>query len=408
MNRTNRNGYPAPKSQAYQQSRKTVNQSKRKNKNPQNQQRPLSVVTRSGNTLTVQRPLTLKTSTSAATTRRGQIIEEDEYIADIVGSTAFATTAYPVNPGQSNTFPWANKIASLYEKYDFERLEFYYRREVSEFATNGQAGKVMLSFDYDCTDNPPTSKVQVLDTDPHVDGMPCTEEIRLRINCDEARKQPSKFVRLFQGTTSSIPFGTDPKTYDIGTLYVSTFGCTNTTVVGELHVRYRCVLRVPVLETPLASYGSIFEITSNLSGEVYPTSTAYYAQFQAQYNPVIINNNLGVTIGPLGSITLPSGVFMIRTATRLSNSSTDITGSGAALEIARSASTGSGLVSGYTMATDTTVSPITGFFMSRSNPAVEVIWDTDLDGVTLGIQLKATFSTGSVLSHSYLKIIKIG
>jgi len=150
MNRTNRNGYPAPKSQAYQQSRKTVNQSKRKNKNPQNQQRPLSVVTRSGNTLTVQRPLTLKTSTSAATTRRGQIIEEDEYIADIVGSTAFATTAYPVNPGQSNTFPWANKIASLYEKYDFERLEFYYRREVSEFATNGQAGKVMLSFDYDC------------------------------------------------------------------------------------------------------------------------------------------------------------------------------------------------------------------------------------------------------------------
>jgi hypothetical protein len=149
------------------------------------------------------------------------------------------------------TFPWANKIAQLYEEYDFEYLEFYYKREVSEFAVNGQAGKIILSFDYDASDSAPTTKQQVEDTVPHADAMPCTPMLRLPIDCARIRKNPAKFVRF-----SALPPNTDLKTYDAGNLFVSTVGCTNSSLIGELHVGYRCRLSEPVLEVAPFAGGS--------------------------------------------------------------------------------------------------------------------------------------------------------
>jgi len=117
--------------------------------------------------------------------KKPQIIEEDEFITEVAGSVLFNTTVFQVNIGQSGTFPWGSKIASLFEKYKFISIEFYYKREVSEFATNGQSGKVMLNFDYDAADGPPSSKQQVMDTIPHADGMPCSETLLLRIDCSK-------------------------------------------------------------------------------------------------------------------------------------------------------------------------------------------------------------------------------
>lgn len=123
-------------------------------------------------------PLGLGAGPTRYTNRRMQIIEEDEYIGEILGTGGFYTTPYSCNPGQSQTFPWGSRIFSLYEEYEFTSLEFYYKREVSEFATNGQTGKVMLSFDYDASDPAPTTKLQVEDSRTHVDFMPCTPQDR--------------------------------------------------------------------------------------------------------------------------------------------------------------------------------------------------------------------------------------
>jgi hypothetical protein len=189
---------------------------------------------------------------SNVTTRRSQVIEEDEYIGEVAGSVAFATTGYACNPGQALVFPWGNKVASLYEEYEFEMLEFYYKREVSEFSTNGQAGKVMLSFDFNAGDPAPLSKQQVEDSVPHVDGMPCTPVIRLPIDCALLRRNLGKFVRA-----GAQPANTDIKTFDAGRLYVSTFGNTNTSTIGELRVRYRVKLIKPVLEFASGDGGAV-------------------------------------------------------------------------------------------------------------------------------------------------------
>jgi len=132
-----------------------------------------------------------------------------------------------------------------FEKYKFEFLEFYYKREVSEFATNGTTGKVMLSFDSDASDPPPASKQQVEDTDPHVDCMP-SENMTLRV----PQKVLNKFTDGYYIRPAGLPGGNDIKTYDVGNLYVSTIAlAAANAVIGELHVRYRVHCFVPILES---------------------------------------------------------------------------------------------------------------------------------------------------------------
>jgi len=239
--------------------------------------------------------LNLKSSITnkGATTRRGQVIDEDEYIGEVNGSAAFQTTAYPVNPGQSSTFPWANKIASLYEKYIFRKLQFYYKREVSEFATNGTTGKVMLSCDYDASDAAPTTKQQVEDTVPHVDAMPCCETLVLTINCEEMHKGDAKFVR-----PGLQPVGTDIKTYDGANFYVSVQGCQNSNVIGELRVRYICELRVPVLPVP-------FDANLPVIGN-FDFQTSQYPVNPTIGTPLQLNKN-----APMGGWTESPRVSMI-------------------------------------------------------------------------------------------------
>jgi len=236
----------------------------------------------------------LSGSRNYATTRRSQVIEEDEYIGEVNGSVGFVCTQFPVNPGNATTFPWGNRIAQLYEEYDYEYLEFYIKREVSEFATNGQVGKVMLSFDFDASDAAPTTKQQVEDTIPHSDGMPC-ENIRLPVDPKCLRGSLQKhYVR-----PGAQPANTDLKMYDVGNLNVSTQGCTNTTVIGELHVRYRVRLSEPVLEPALVVGGLV-----HFSSIAATTANNFAgAVLQSGGTPSLT----GITLG-VNTIVFPAGI----------------------------------------------------------------------------------------------------
>jgi hypothetical protein len=182
---------------------------------------------------------------NGTTNRRDFVIEEDEYIAEVTPANepAFNVVQYPVNPGQVQTFPWLSTIAKNFEKYCFEKLEFYYKREVSEFASNGQTGKVIFSFDTDASDPIPFGKQEMEATDPHEDALP-SENFRLPI--------PSKMLLPLLSDAhfvrpGALPANTDLKTYDVGALNVATQGTAANTATGELHVRYRVRLMIPVI-----------------------------------------------------------------------------------------------------------------------------------------------------------------
>jgi hypothetical protein len=296
--------------------------------------------------------LGLGSGTSGATSRRSQVIEEDEYIGEVAGSSGFATTSYAINPGQLGTFPWGNKIAQLYEEYDFEFLEFYYKREVSEFATNGQVGKVILSCDYDASDAAPTTKQQVEDTVPHIDGMPCTPLIILRLDPNRMRKGLGKYVR-----PGLQPANTDIKTYDVGNLYVTTQGCTNTSTIGELRVRYRVRLSQPVLEASSLAVSAV----QHLSG-IASTTAANLAGLTSQAG------SAPLVTAAVNTVTFPAGnagrflVFLsINAATSVTALSINGTGGGVTT-LGLFATTASGVDASNNLASSTSgASPASAF-----------------------------------------------
>jgi len=240
-------------------------------------------------------------SGASSRARRSRVEVEDEYIADIGGSTTFATTAFAVNPGQSKVFPWLSKEAQLFEKYKILRLEFYYRPQVSAYAANGQTGKVMLSFDFDASDAPPGTKQQVEDTHPHSDGMPY-EEVILTIDPKECSMQDSYFVR-----PGGLPGSSDIKTYDVGVLSVSTIGNNSSANIGELRVRYAIMLHDPILENTIVAppnyHVSCFQSTA---AETAAATSIAATMLLA----TAISNGLGL-VNNAGTFTLPLGNYLI-------------------------------------------------------------------------------------------------
>jgi hypothetical protein len=236
--------------------------------------------------------------------RKMCVVEEDEFIAAITVANQpnFNNVAYPINPGQSSTFPWLSKEAAQWEKYTFEYLEFYYKREVSEFATAGQTGKVIFSVDFDAADSPPSTKQQMEDTDPHCDAMPC-ENMRLVVPAKNLRGPGTlaKYVRI-----AGLPGASDIKTYDVGNLNVATQGIAANSEVGELHVRYRVRFEVPVLEptttAPANNQVAVFTQSAVAGGATTVPTNLPLAT-------VVVNGIL--VVNTAGSFVLPTGNYLV-------------------------------------------------------------------------------------------------
>jgi len=232
---------------------------------------------------------------------------EDEFIGDLLGSTTFGNGAnataeqFAVNPGHAATFPWLSAIAPKFEKYVFTQLEFYYKHEVSQFATAGTVGKAILSFDYDAADAAPISKQQMLDTDPHADGMPC-EDFVLRVDCRTAFENGAKYVR-----PGNLPGGTDIREYDAGILNYGAAGTSDgTTKIGELHVRYAGWFEKPVLEsTTSAPVNNQVALVGSSASETFTTGTP-----QAYLLATTLNNGLNL-VNTTGSLVLPAGNYLV-------------------------------------------------------------------------------------------------
>jgi len=330
--------------------------------------------------------LGLSSESKSVSHRQPQIIEEDEYIGEVNGSVNFTGTVYPVNIGQAATFPWGSKIASLFEKYKFLMLEFYYKREVSEFATNGQTGKVMLSFDYDASDAFPTNKQQVMDTIPHVDSMPCAENIFLRIDC-------SKFDWLYVRPGLQAT-NTDIKTYDCGQFFQTTQGCASSALIGELHVRYRCLVQTPILDNPSQANGTVGSTSEFYSRtpETITTSTVYQAVYSVN-TPTVVNNGANLTLSPSGLFTLPNGVYKISTQIVATCNAANVT----ALTVDYSQNvinTSVVVPASDDAAVQASIAGLNGF-ASYFCTAYDILWDTGQYGPLVSIQVRATFATGA-------------
>jgi len=311
---------------------------------------------------------------------RSCTIVEDEYVAEVIGAstgTNFQNTAYAINPGQATLFPWLSKQAAQWEKYHFNYLEFYYQREVSEYATAGTTGKVILAVDYDASDAPPATKQQMEDTDPRVDGMP-SENISLVLPARRIHAlYPTLFVR-----PSGLPGGSDIKTYDAGNLNVATQGlAANTATLGELRVRYSVTFSVPVLESSTKAPANNQVAVYVAQAEAIPTTLTNYTTL---YNHSSIAGSLGIT-NTSGQFLLPAGNYLIHSTMNFECSAADLS----LIQMTPTLTGGAAVLGGYALVQET--------FATSTEMEITGVWFYQSDGVTtLANVVQAQFSGGTM------------
>lgn len=234
--------------------------------------------------------------------RDANVIEQDEVITSINGSTSFDSQIISINPGQLDVFAWAGQLAKLYERYKFDYLEFYYKPWVSGYAADGSAGKVILSADYDSATGLLQTYQQAESMDPHADGMPY-DVISLKLDPSRLTPDVGKFVR-----TGIVPAGTDIKTYDAGALFVCVKGTTGTSAIGELRVKYKVRLLNPRLPNTVPAN---VNFNSSTFYTAVATSVPTNAWTQVDFDTVASAGN-GLSITNVGGLfTVHSGHYKV-------------------------------------------------------------------------------------------------
>lgn len=159
-------------------------------------------------------------------------IHQMERIANVVSNSttagAFKADSYAINPANPTTFPWLSSIASLFDKYKFHKLRFFFINN----SPTSIAGNVTMAVDFDTLDAIPANGVAMSNLAKFVSFAPWkAEELVIPV------QRPSNNSWLF--TTSSVPTGADAKTYNLGNFLISTEGITTTNYLsGYLCVEY--------------------------------------------------------------------------------------------------------------------------------------------------------------------------
>lgn len=185
----------------------------------------------------------------------GVIITHSEYLADVIGSTAFTVKRYPVNPGLSSTFPWLSVVASGFTEYELLGCVFEYRPTSGNIAAASPAlGVVLMASNYNVHEANFATKVQMASTQYCVSGLPCNEILH-PIEC-------KRFTNLTnRGLLRHTSISNEMALYDLCNFQIATEGMQSEYTVGELWVSYHVRLTRPSLDSAL-TYTDDWESTT--------------------------------------------------------------------------------------------------------------------------------------------------
>jgi len=209
------------------------------------------------------------------------------------GSTNFAVNTFDLNPGISITFPWLSIEARGYESYRVHSCTLQY---VTRGATN-VGGNVVLAFDPDANDAPPSDEFTMASYEGAVDGPVWSTDLR----CHFDRKAmmgglTQKYCRY--GPQLTLP---DYHAYDFGQAFIATSSTSAST--GRCYIEYDIELlnprRLPILEIGYLDSWSILGagggITRTVPFGLVPVLTGGINMVLASQNPPLF------TIGQTGT-----------------------------------------------------------------------------------------------------------
>lgn len=170
--------------------------------------------------------------------RRGIRITEREYLGDVFSgplvnaSSRFNLVNYKLNPTDAFTFPWLSKIARNFDQWEAMGIVFEFVSTSSEYNGTSQAlGTVIMATEYDPSDAPFSTKVEMENTDYANSTKPSQTALH-GIECDPSER-PMEVMYC-----GEAPAGQD-KFYDLGRFGIATQGCSTANAnLGELWVSY--------------------------------------------------------------------------------------------------------------------------------------------------------------------------
>lgn len=214
------------------------------------------------------------------TTRQTNVVCHREYIGDIQGTAGFNNTAYPLNPGMAQTFPWLSSVAANYQEYRFHGLVFEFRSLITDFVTSGAPGVIVMSTNYNA-DVPNYTTKQAMENAEFAVSTKPTINLMHGVECALSQTiLPEKYVR-----TGVVPAGQDLRLYDLGNFQLATQQ-NPIQDLGELWVTYCVEFYKPLLPNDVG--GNV------LSSHMYRTGVTAAAPYGTA--TVITTGQLAVTI----------------------------------------------------------------------------------------------------------------
>lgn len=190
------------------------------------------------------------------TSMKNVIIRHREYLGDVITGDAgtFNNTAYSINPGIVETFPWLSQVAMAFEQYKLRGMVFEFKSASADAlnSTNTALGTVIMATEYDSTRPDFASKQQM---ENHQYAMSARQSCSMLhpIECARSENVLSElYVRNGLGDDDDIRFT------DFGKFQIATMGQQGSAVnIGELWCSYEVEFLKPRFGAPSGS-GSVY------------------------------------------------------------------------------------------------------------------------------------------------------
>jgi len=194
----------------------------------------------------------------------GTRITMSEYVTTLQSTPggAFAVKSFPLDPSNTNSFPYLSQFAQMFDQYVIVKLR-------AEFRTNtgtSTVGRVALMFDYDPLDAAPVSILQGYDTDATVTCPPYGnangKPVTLSYNTKRAQQD-----LYYTNPEAAAAGSSDPRLQFPAVLHAMTTGGIDSAVWGELWFHYDYVFVSPRIETNLST--SVVYAYNDFSGKTF-------------------------------------------------------------------------------------------------------------------------------------------
>jgi hypothetical protein len=229
-------------------------------------------------------------------------VRHREFIGPVMGSTAFATQVYRIQPGLRGAdvlFPWGSSVANCFEQYQLNGMMLEYKTTSTNYSSGVALGSVMMSTVYDAESAPLAGQLAVDNHEFTTSDVPSNTFIH-PIECASSE---SSLVTRYVQATNAPSFTNDERFNDVGIFQISTIGmpaAANGTQVGELWASYDITFLKPALPDIHAGTAALWNHSNVTNPALLIPSAVSVSQWdQSNSYPVSILNNTQLQL-PIG------------------------------------------------------------------------------------------------------------